>query len=198
MVLNTGLETLGTDEYFEENGMYFGVFQRSAVKNVYLSSTLRKIEYNAFMGCKFLKNIKFPDQLEKIGLYAFGESAIENVTTPQSVRVICQGAFFDCRDLKKVILNEGLEVLGTDEYPGKGSVHSGVFEKSVLQIVLLPRTLRRIEYNTFCCCQNLKGIRLPDTLEIIGNMCFARSGIEKISLPARVKEVGANAFYDCK
>ena len=52
MVLNKGLEALGTDEYFEGNGMYFGVFEESVVERVDLPSTLKRIEYNAFMGCR--------------------------------------------------------------------------------------------------------------------------------------------------
>lgn len=34
MVLNEGLEVLGTDEYFEKYDMYLGVFEGSAVKRV--------------------------------------------------------------------------------------------------------------------------------------------------------------------
>lgn len=56
-MLNEGLQVLGTDEHFENSGMYFGVFQESAVKHVDLPSTLRRIEYNAFEKCKNLKNI---------------------------------------------------------------------------------------------------------------------------------------------
>lgn len=77
-------------------------------------------------------------------------------------------------------------------------MYFGVFQESAVKNVDFPQTLKRIECNAFYCCQNLKGVRLPDELEVIGNMCFSRSGLEKVSFPAYVKEVGACAFCDCK
>lgn len=44
----------------------------------------------------------------------------------------------------------------------------------------------------------MRGVKLPDSLEKIGDFCFSASGIEELVLPASVREVGANAFADCK
>ena len=55
--LNEGLETLGTNEYRENGTMCIGVFQESALESVSLPSTLKRIEYNAFKGCKSLKEV---------------------------------------------------------------------------------------------------------------------------------------------
>ena len=43
-----GLEVLGTDEYADDDTMFHGVFEESALENVYLPDTLRRIEYCAF------------------------------------------------------------------------------------------------------------------------------------------------------
>ena len=66
---------LGVDEY-PKKGAYYGVFQDSAIEEVTLPSTLRKIEYNAFRNCKYLKSIALPRNLEKIGTGCFQESGI--------------------------------------------------------------------------------------------------------------------------
>ena len=63
MELSEGLETLGTDEYFID-GECCGVFENTAVENVKLPSTLRRIECNAFRKCKNLKHINLPGGLE--------------------------------------------------------------------------------------------------------------------------------------
>ena len=152
MTLNEGLEALGTDEYLHDGGMYCGVFEESVVKHVGFPSTLKRIEYSAFKNCKNLKDVQLPEQLEAIGLYAFSGSGLERVATPQSVRAIHQGAFFDCRGLKRATLNEGLEVLGTDQYLMGDKLWHGVFEGSGLTSIALPRTLQKIEYNTFYDC----------------------------------------------
>ena len=43
-----GLEVLGTDEYDDDGGMWYGVFQESSIEHVELPSTLKRIEYSAF------------------------------------------------------------------------------------------------------------------------------------------------------
>ena len=113
VVLNKGLEMLGTDEYLD-NEMYPGVFEESSVEYTELPSTLKQIEYNTFKACKNLKSVQLPNKLETIGLYAFSESELENIKMPKSIKTICQGAFFACKSLRKATLNEGLESLGTD------------------------------------------------------------------------------------
>lgn len=66
------------------------------------------------------------------------------------------------------MLNEGLEVLGTNEYPDGDGMWYGVFACSSLESVELPSTLKRIEYNAFEDCKNLKSINLPEMVEYVG------------------------------
>ena len=51
-MLNEGLEVLGTDELTPEGKRYPGVFEKSGLRNVVFPSTLKRIEYNAFAGCR--------------------------------------------------------------------------------------------------------------------------------------------------
>lgn len=105
------------------------------------------------------------------------------------MRMIHQSAFCMCRNLKEAALNEGLEALGTDEYPeGGGGLH-GVFAESTLDCIELPSTLRRIEYNAFRECTNLRNIKLPDRLEYIGKYSFSETGLEEVTLPASLRTV---------
>ena len=76
MTLNEGLETLGTDEYTPNGRPWYGVFQDSALVNVRLPSTLRRIEYYAFQNCRRLKGITLPEKLEHVGQYCFWGSGL--------------------------------------------------------------------------------------------------------------------------
>ena len=76
VVLNEGLETLGTDKYNTNGEMYYGAFSCSAVQNVHLPSTLKRIEYSAFKGCTDLKELTLPEGLEYIGKQCFYGSGI--------------------------------------------------------------------------------------------------------------------------
>ena len=46
--------------------------------------------------------------------------------------------------------------------------------------------------------RNLKQVVIPEGIERIGNQWFWGSDIESIEIPATAKEIGADAFYNCK
>lgn len=68
---NEGLEILGTDEYDDNDKMYYGVFEESSIEHIGLPTTLKRIEYSAFENCKNLQSITLPDSFECIGKYCF-------------------------------------------------------------------------------------------------------------------------------
>ena len=88
VLLNEGLEVLGTDERSLDQLTYCGVFQESGVKRVKFPSTLKVIKNDAFMGCSNLRSVRLPEGLVEIGLRAFRESGLENNTAPTSLLVI--------------------------------------------------------------------------------------------------------------
>ena len=67
MTVNEGLEVLGTDEYDTDGEMRHGVFGYSAVQDVRLPATLKRIEYRAFEGCMDQRELTHPEGLEFIG-----------------------------------------------------------------------------------------------------------------------------------
>lgn len=83
-------------------------------------------------------------------------------------------------------------MLGTDE--GR----CGVFEGSAVKSVVLPSTLRRIEYHAFQGCEKLEDIILPERLEFIGKYCFYQSGLESVEFPASLRTVSQGAFAECE
>ena len=87
---------------------------------------------------------------------------------PDSVRTVSQGAFFGCKSLRKTVLNGKLEVLGSEEHFNRNTILNGVFQKSALEDVQLPETLKKIGCRAFAGCKNLRGVRLPERLECIG------------------------------
>ena len=60
-MLREGIEVLGTDEYNDGNGTYEGIFENSALVEVELPSTLKRIEYSAFANCENLRKINLPE-----------------------------------------------------------------------------------------------------------------------------------------
>ena len=53
--------------------------------------------------------------------------------------------------------------------------------------------------NVFCRCERLKHVTFAkgNQLEKIGKCCFGGSGIEEITLPSTLKEIGNGTFDSC-
>ena len=65
-----------------------GVFEDCALEEVRLPSTLWRIEYNAFRGCRRLASIRLPERLEYLGLWCFEGSGLESISIPPTLKDI--------------------------------------------------------------------------------------------------------------
>ena len=90
--------------------------------------------------------------------------------------------------------SSGLEILGMNE-PCDADLHCGVFAESVIENVVLPPTLKRIERETFEDCGHLRNIVFPDSFEYIGIMCFKACALGSVTFPASLEEIEKGAFY---
>lgn len=107
-----GLEVLGANERSAKGVLLNGVFEGSALEDVKLPSTLRKIEYRAFTDCRNLKRVALPEALERIESECFSKSGLESVRFPPALRAIAESAFRKCGELKEVAFSNGLESIG--------------------------------------------------------------------------------------
>ena len=81
------------------------------------------------------------------------------------------------------------------------TISSGAFSNcKELQILNFANNscLKQILKEAFVECVKLKNIKLPKSVEIIGERCFALSGLTKIEIPNNVTMVENGAFQDCK
>ena len=76
VVLNEGLEALGTKGQLLGQPTFCGVFQESGVKRVKFSSTLKMTGKQTFMGCNNLRSVQLLEGLVEIGLRAFRASGL--------------------------------------------------------------------------------------------------------------------------
>lgn len=60
----------------------------------------------AFYGCTKLKNLDLPDNVNKIGKYAFQNTAIEDFTIPAKCETIGENAFYNTKKLGKVKVSD--------------------------------------------------------------------------------------------
>ena len=69
---------------------------------------------------------------------------------------------------------------------------------AAVESVALPPRLKKLEPNAFQNCHELKHFDFPDGLETLGEECFASSGLEEVTLPSTLKEIGCEACKGCR
>ena len=207
MRFSEGLEVLGTGEYENDGTLLYGVFEESALEDVRLPSTLKKIKFRAFNVCTDLRSIKLPERLEYIGAEAFRESGLQSVAFPGSVRAVAQRAFLACEELRAVALNEGLETLGCSENDNEMNLGGLVFAGCGIENIRIPSTLKLIEATAFVGCKDLKRIEFIEGREVIGkdeedttiwNHMFRYCGVKEVVLPSTLREISPDVFRDCE
>ena len=62
----------------------------------------------------------------------------------------------------------------------------------------VPDGCREVGDHAFDSLAGLERVDLPDTLERIGRLAFAKTGLRELNLPASVRSIGEKAFYFCR
>ena len=105
--LNEGLEKLGAIEIISEETYQGNVFYESAIEEITLPSTLKRLEPETFKRCRDLRKVVIPNGVEYIGEECFTHSGINEITLPGTMREIGSDAFEDCEQLRLVWVEDG-------------------------------------------------------------------------------------------
>lgn len=151
-------------------GIWRGGFYNSHTTKVNIPSSIKTIDYEAFMG-----------------------SRITSLTVPASVSAIGEGAFYYCKSLTKAIIQNSTtssEASSACSCIGSGGDDGGQRSYS---------TLKLIPSFCFFNCVNLKELVLPESIEEIEyeafNNCYALFSTLAF---ANIKTIRSRAFQDCK
>ena len=170
---------------------------------VEVDARTERIGTNAFANCKKLTAITFPADsvCKQIGAGAFsGCSLLVNMKLPDSVAAIGEGAFLNCNELVSLSLPASLSsfdpaMLGckkltdltvSENNPNFSSVDGVLFSKDKTTLVYYLPTRENAEYT------------VPDGTKEIADKAFSENvSLTKVTLPASLERVGANAFSNC-
>ncbi len=104
-------------------------FCDTAVSEVILPSTIRRICDYAFFGCVELLRVNLPEGLSYIGAYAFFKcTSLAEISLPSTLKAVGEysenpfdeggGPFVFCKGLEKVNFSEGTEIIGVSAFYG--------------------------------------------------------------------------------
>ncbi len=166
-----------------------------ALTSVSLPNSLTTIQGYAFIGCGKLANVNLPANLETIGTAAFDMStAFTHLVIPKSVTSIGGMAFGYC-PMESIIVEEGNTVYHSAGncliHTESKTLHTGCNKSIIpddgsvttigadcmagcngLTTIVIPDSIKRIEFYAFGECKNLRTIVIPNGVEYVDNAFY--------------------------
>ncbi len=182
--------------YFSsDNGILYKNSRKKLVKfpeanentSFVINENTTEIDDFAFYGSQFLKTVTFPQNLFKVGNYAFSDClALENVSMNVNTLEIGDYAFYKS-GLKTINLAPTITTIG-----------KAAFAFSDVARINLPTSLTDIQEGTFYNCESLSEITFGASTTTIGDYAFTNIKASKIEFPTNLKEIKSYAFAECK
>ncbi|MBE7077128.1 MAG: leucine-rich repeat domain-containing protein [Clostridiales bacterium] len=160
----------------------------SALKNMYLPSSIKEVKKNAFKDCTALESLAMTDSVEKIGTgVAYGCSSLSNLILSNNLAEIPQNAFRECSNLQAVTIPDSVTRIRKNAFRDCNSLSSATFGSG----------LKKIDSKAFYNC-SLDVLKLQEGIEKIGSEAFASNGnLSTVVLPKSLKKLGIHAFEEC-
>lgn len=145
------------------------------LRSIRFPSTLKKIGASAFEGCDMIYDLVLPESLETIGDKAFSNYNADN---PQQ----STGVF------RTLTINEKCKTIG--DYAFAGNVH--------LKELVIPDSVESIGEGAFCECQILRKVKLSEKMTEIPAYAFQGCELlESVTFNSSLCSIGDYAFQEC-
>ena len=93
--------------------------------------------------------------------------------------------------LKEVIIGTGVTEIGEYAFADAGDSSEEGFR------VTLGDSLKIIGFAAFSSCENLKSIRIPESVKLIEGYAFSGTHITEVTIPVAIDSLGERAFGEC-
>lgn len=167
------------------------------LNNVELPSSLKQLNYCAFGSCKELENLTIKEGIEEIGYSAFLDcKSLKSVTIPASVKSIQEWPFSGCDNLENFIVdnnNQNYSEIDGILYDKSGTILIQ-YLKSHGGFYIIPEGVVQIAKGAFVDT-GIESITMPESLENIGFSAFEGcEDLTTVEIPKNVKELDHFAF----
>ena len=151
------------------------------LENLVIPDSVTAINGFAFCGCSALKHIRLPKRISGIDAYSFHNCLrLEEVIIPEGITYIGNNAFENCHSLRQIHLPDSVTSIGQD-----------AFYESGLVSFTFPSGVGAIEHFMFSGCRDLEEVILPEQAKTIAIHVFERcASLKRIRIPASVENIG--------
>lgn len=211
---------------YEKDGKKLCVYPYGRSGSTYkIPEDVLEIGSYAFAGCDGLREIELSSTMKKIGSGAFSEcTSLTEFTIPDSVEEIGSNPFRNCVSLKKFHISP--------DQPKFCDIDEVLFDKTKNSLIAFPYNYRSNQYEipegvkeigayAFAGCNNLSELKIASTVQVVGDHAFEYcsylstlvfpegllsigksafsgcDGIERFSIPSTVQTIGSAAFDGC-
>lgn len=192
----------------------------TSLETVKCSDSLRAIGNYAFRMCPNLREAELPDGMDAFNRYWFrGCSSLETLKLPGCLQEL-DGHMFDEFKPKHLIIGKNLKSLEPGMFarstlqsievdpqnPYFVSDGTAIFTKDMKRMISLavhcssysiPAGVEEIATKAAVGTVLLRTITFPNTLRLVGDFAFMKTGLEEVNLPDSVRAVGSHAFFRC-
>ncbi len=163
-----------------------------------LGESVKNVGNSAFEGCSSLKSIELGGNIEKIGAMAFYNcTSLAKAELGANVKEIGNGAFSGCTSLATVSVSE--------DNKGFSSKNGCLYSRDGKTLILCPQgakgyvsvaeSTEEISDYAFAGCDNVTGIKIPDSVNYIGNgAMLGCNNVTSLMLPEGVEKIGCAAI----
>lgn len=215
----------GNNSFIVPNGVVTidsWAFKDSSLVSLTIADSVTTIEYGAFYNCFDLKEVVMGDSVETIDQNAFFKCiSLESISLPSSLRGIGLTAFNQNTSLREVKLNEGLETIRSGAFEGCTSLETITIPASVYEIEdnIFKECPKLKDIKVETGNTNYRGengmlirndeavlvaypsakdnVRVPGTIQYIGDYAFQGAKLTDVVIPETVVDVGSSAFLNC-
>lgn len=169
-----------------------GFIHCTGITAAILPDSINDLGFSVFYGCTSLKRVKLPSYLSTIPINMFADcTSLWDFSFPAGVEKISAAAFLNCSSLKELIIPASATELLGSPWKGNRLERIEVEEGNSVYYSEGNCVVTRAEKKLVLGCA---ASAIPDDVVSIGNMAFARAGIEGIEIPESVKTIDAFAF----
>lgn len=162
----------------------------------------------AFEKSRKLRKVQLPDSVKSLGNRAFADCEnLEKVVLNEGLESIASNVFTGCKNLKTLVLPDSLKEVHVYAFYRTG-LQSPVYNRSgtILyrypsgttdSVFRVPPLVTRLHEGAFFEDTAMEEVILPEGLEIIDSRAFLETNIRRITIPASVKQIESEAFWNC-
>lgn len=196
----------------------------TSLKELRLPDTVTAIGSGAFSGCTGLTEVSLPDNLLEIGQEAFeGCTGLTQITIPASVTTIEERPFYLCTALTEIQVDPNNPAYASDDQgalytkemtrliqppPGRQGtfeipdsvphIYEWTFRGCQFREILLPETMKIIDWQAFADCTKLETLIIPDSAtDLTHEMLINCTALKTVRLPAGIQRVYGSMFENC-